>query len=80
MSTDKPTITLLISCPDQPGIVAAISSFIFEHGGNILESDQHSTNEQECTFFMRVSFGEATFRLRESELIAAFTPIAEHFH
>jgi len=78
--TDKPTITLLISCPDQPGIVAAISNFIFEHGGNILESDQHSTNEQECTFFMRISFGETTFRLGEAELIAAFTPVAERFH
>ncbi len=37
-------ITLLISCPDQPGIVAAVSHFIFERQGNIVYSDQHSTD------------------------------------
>lgn len=79
MSLDKPAITLLISCPDQPGIVAAVSSFIFEHGGNILESDQYSTDKQECTFFMRVSFGEEDFRLNKTELLDAFHPIAERF-
>ncbi|MBE3560972.1 MAG: formyltetrahydrofolate deformylase [Ktedonobacteraceae bacterium] len=79
MSIHKPTITLLISCPDQPGIVAAVSRFIFEHNGNILESDQHSTNQQDCTFFMRISFDEEGFRLNQDELIAAFTPIARHF-
>ncbi|HLG78690.1 MAG TPA: formyltetrahydrofolate deformylase [Ktedonobacteraceae bacterium] len=79
MSIRKNTITLLISCPDQPGIVAAISAFIFQHRGNILESDQHSTNQQESTFFMRISFGEDEFALSRSELIAAFTPIAERF-
>jgi formyltetrahydrofolate deformylase len=75
----KPTITLLISCPDKPGIVAAVSRFIFEHNGNILESDQHSTNQQECMFFMRISFAEEGFTLSSSELKAAFTPIAQAF-
>jgi formyltetrahydrofolate deformylase len=79
VSTDKPAITLLISCPDQPGIVATVSSFIFEHGGNILESDQYSTDKQEYTFFMRVSFGEEVFRLHKTELLDAFHPIAERF-
>lgn len=27
---------LLVSCPDQPGIVAAVSSFLFENGANII--------------------------------------------
>ena len=80
MSIDKPAITLLISCPDQPGIVAAVSSFIFEHRGNILESDQYSTDKQEYTFFMRVSFGEEDFRLNKTELQDAFRPIADRFH
>ncbi|MBV9232082.1 MAG: formyltetrahydrofolate deformylase [Chloroflexi bacterium] len=80
MSTHKDTITLLISCPDQPGIVAAVSRLIFEHGGNIVESDQHSTNQQDCTFFMRVSFAEESFRLNAPDLLDAFRPIAERFH
>lgn len=80
MSTSQHTITLLISCPDQPGIVAALSQFIYEHHGNILESDQHSTNEQECTFFMRISFGEEGFSLSPTQLVETFTPIAERLH
>jgi formyltetrahydrofolate deformylase len=79
MAIEKPTITLLISCPDRPGIVAAVSQFIFTHQGNIVESDQHSTNEQECTFFMRVSFAEEGFTLQAAELTEAFSPIAERF-
>jgi formyltetrahydrofolate deformylase len=80
MSTPQQRITLLISCPDRPGIVAAISEFIFTHQGNILESDQYSTNRQECTFFMRISFAEEPFALKPDELVEAFSPIAEAFH
>jgi formyltetrahydrofolate deformylase len=79
VSTQVPHITLLISCPDQPGIVAAVSSFIFEYHGNILESDQHSTNKENCTFFMRVSFDAKGFALDYDELIRTFSPIAERF-
>jgi len=73
-------ITLLISCPDQPGIVAAVSQFIFEHNGNIFQSDQHSTDLHNGTFFMRVSFTEDSFRLNQSDLTRIFAPIAEIFH
>ncbi|HET8844449.1 MAG TPA: formyltetrahydrofolate deformylase [Ktedonobacteraceae bacterium] len=80
MSMQQPQITLLISCPDRPGIVAAISQFIFSHQGNILESDQHSTNKQECRYFMRISFAEEDFALKPAGLLEAFLPIAEAFH
>jgi formyltetrahydrofolate deformylase len=73
-------ITLLISCPDQPGIVADVSQFIFEHGGNIFQSDQHSTDLHHGTFFMRVSFTEDSFRLDRAELTRNFTSIAKAFH
>jgi formyltetrahydrofolate deformylase len=79
MVIHQPNITLLISCPDRAGIVASVSHFIFEHGGNILESDQHSTNRQDCRFFMRVSFTEEGFMLGPAQLVAAFQPIADHF-
>jgi formyltetrahydrofolate deformylase len=72
-------ITILISCPDQPGIVASVSQFIFEHHGNIFQSDQHSTSLHHGTFFMRVSFTEDSFALSEPELIDAFRPIAHAF-
>ena len=77
--SNKQQIILLISCPDRPGIVAAVSHFIFEHGGNILESDQHSTNQQECQFFMRISCAEEGFALTHEALVESFQPIAERF-
>jgi formyltetrahydrofolate deformylase len=38
----SPTAIFLISCPDQKGIVARLSGFMFQHGGNIVDSDHHS--------------------------------------
>jgi len=78
-NTSQKMITLLISCPDQRGIVAAVSQFIFEHNGNIFQSDQHSTDLHDGTFFMRVSFTEDSFTLNQSELVRKFAPIAETF-
>ncbi|MEK7752593.1 MAG: ACT domain-containing protein, partial [Acidobacteriota bacterium] len=41
----RDSATLLIHCPDRKGLVAAISSFLFAHGANILHADQHQDNE-----------------------------------
>lgn len=79
MNVHDKMITLLISCPDRPGIVARVSRFIFEHQGNIFQSDQHSTSLHGGTFFMRISFTEDSFSLSEAELVDAFCPIARTF-
>ena len=63
---------LLISCPDRPGIVAAVSSFLFEHGANIVSSDQHSTDPEGGRFFMRMEFSTADMDLGRDQLEAAF--------
>jgi formyltetrahydrofolate deformylase len=47
---------LLVSCPDKPGIVAAISEFLFSYQANILESSQYTTNPEGGTFFIRIEF------------------------
>jgi formyltetrahydrofolate deformylase len=47
---------LLVSCPDRHGIVAAVAGFLFETDANILSSDQHSTDPEGGTFFMRMEF------------------------
>jgi formyltetrahydrofolate deformylase len=47
---------LLLSCSDRPGVVAAVVRFLSERGVNILESDQHTTNPDGGTFFMRIAF------------------------
>ena len=47
---------LLIRCADRPGIVAAVSTFLFRHGANVVDLDQHSSEEQPGTYFMRLEF------------------------
>jgi formyltetrahydrofolate deformylase len=47
---------LLIVCPDRPGIVAAVTGFLFQHGANITDLDQHSSDPSGGTFFMRLEF------------------------
>ena len=63
---------LLISCPDRPGIVASVSRFLFEHGANILDADQHSTDPAGGTFFMRMVFHIDGLDLGRPELEQAF--------
>ncbi len=50
------TAVLLIQCPDQQGIVARVSDCIFQHKGNIINSDQYTTDPFGGRFFMRVEF------------------------
>ncbi|KGQ22317.1 formyltetrahydrofolate deformylase [Thermus filiformis] len=50
---------LVITCPDRPGIVAAVSGFLFQSGANITDLQQHSTDPEGGTFFMRVAFDTA---------------------
>ena len=47
---------LLVSCPDRPGIIAAISRFLYEREANIVSSDQHSTDPEGGLFFLRMEF------------------------
>jgi formyltetrahydrofolate deformylase len=71
---------LLVSCPDRPGIVAAVSRFLFEHGANILDADQHSTGPQGGTFFMRMVFHIDGLDLGRADLEHAFAEqVAEPF-
>ena len=66
---------LTLSCPDRPGIVARVSAFLFERGGNILDAQQFD-DEETGRFFMRVVFSseEGAEALRE-----AFAPHAREF-
>lgn len=69
---------LLIHCPDQPGLVHAVTGFIFERGGNILDLQQH-IDPQENLFFMRVEWALDRFTTPNAEIAAAFAPLAERF-
>ena len=66
------TARLLIQCSDRPGIVAAVSSFLYNHGANITTLDQHSTDPEGGTFFMRLEFQTPHLDLGRSLLERAF--------
>ncbi len=54
--TPRYTARLLIGCADRPGIVAAVSGFLFERGSNIVSSQQYSTDPTGGRFFLRTEF------------------------
>lgn len=62
---------LIIQCPDQKGIVASVSDFLYQHGGNILEVDQYVDQEAK-RFFMRASWELDSFGLDRKEISSRF--------
>jgi formyltetrahydrofolate deformylase len=72
------TAVLLVSCPDGPGIVAAVASFVAQHGGNIVDLQQH-TDHTDGAFFQRVEFELDGMDVPPEALADAFAPIAERF-
>jgi formyltetrahydrofolate deformylase len=54
--TPSYTARLLIDCADQPGIVAAVSGFLFERGANIVSSHQYSSDPSGGRFYLRTEF------------------------
>jgi formyltetrahydrofolate deformylase len=71
---------LLIDCPDRKGLVARVSTLLYEHGANILHADQHQDHELGL-FFMRVEWdldgseSQPPFDLERFR--ASFAPLAE---
>jgi formyltetrahydrofolate deformylase len=72
------TATLLVSCRDRTGLVAALSDFVFSNGGNILDADQHAEGESGL-FFMRLVWDTSTFRLDGAALDLALRELAARF-
>ena len=66
---------LLLQCPDESGIVAAVGAFVAGAGGNIVEADQHS-DPAAGLFLQRVEFDVDSDR---AALAQAFAPIAKRF-
>jgi formyltetrahydrofolate deformylase len=68
---------LTLSCRDRPGIVHAVSGFLLEQGGNILEAQQFDDRDTGL-FFMRVHF-ELAAQPEPSSLERSFAPVASAF-
>ena len=76
MATPSSSV-LLISCPDRPGIVAAVATWVANVGGNIVHAEQHTDPEDEV-FFQRVEFTHAQSVSVES-LRAGFAAVAANW-
>jgi len=70
---------IVVSCPDRPGIVAALSQFLFAAGANIIHSDQYSTDPWGGRFFMRVEFDLPGLPERLGQLRQDFGAVAQAF-
>ncbi|MBS4217320.1 formyltetrahydrofolate deformylase [Bacillus sp. FJAT-49711] len=70
---------LLIKCPDQPGIVSAVSTFLMNNGANIIESSQYSADPDGGNFFIRMEFSCPELHNRRNEMEQSFLEIATKF-
>jgi formyltetrahydrofolate deformylase len=66
------TARLLVTCPDRPGIIAAISRFLYELDANIITSDQYSSDAEHGRFFLRMTFRRPGVDAMREELERAF--------
>jgi formyltetrahydrofolate deformylase len=76
--TGGPAWILTLDCEDRPGIVAAVSGFLAEREGFILDSQQYADLDA-GRFFMRVEFKAAGAPFETEALCTAFVPVAERF-
>lgn len=63
---------LLITCPDRPGIIAKVTSFLKDHRANITDLDQHSTDPLGGTLFMRLEFQADDEKQLKNEIETTF--------
>src|SRR5215470_8829446 len=75
-SSESQRATLLVSCPDQRGIVAALAQLLYGHGANILDADQH-TDAVAGIFFQRIHFDTGELRTDRTSLEAGIAEVAE---
>ena len=70
---------ILVKCPDKPGIVAVLSSFLHKHNANIIESSQYSSDPENGTFFIRIEYHCENLVCKRDEMEQDFASIAlEH--
>ena len=72
-------VRLLVKCPDQPGIVAVLSSFLFNYDATIIESSQYSSDPENGTFFIRIEFHCDNFQMKSAKMAKDFEVIAEDY-
>ena len=72
------TATLLVSCPDRKGLVAALGQLLYGHGVNIVDADQH-TDPQAGQFFQRIVMDLRELHTDRHALERAVAEVAARF-
>ena len=70
---------LLVSCPDRPGISAAVTGYLYERGANITDFQQFSTDPSGGQFFLRVEFIVDDLEHRLLDVEQGFVALAQSF-
>jgi len=73
---NKASAILLISCPDQKGLVCAVTDFLLRHKGNIINLEQH-VDVVERAFFMRIEWELDGFELPRDQISEKFALLAD---
>lgn len=69
---------LLISCPDQTGLVATVTQFIHANNGNIVHLDQH-VDPRQGVFLMKLTWDIDSFWIPRERIAEKFEEIAKRF-
>jgi formyltetrahydrofolate deformylase len=74
----KNTAILLVSCPDQKGLTAAVADFVYQANGNIVHWDEHLDADLKL-FLIRVEWDLAGFSIDMADFSKHFQPVADRF-
>ncbi|MEH6589517.1 MAG: formyltetrahydrofolate deformylase [Halioglobus sp.] len=77
-TNENPTCTLVISCPDKVGIVAAVANFIAERSGSLVESNHH-TDVDEGWFYLRNVITSNSLAITPEQFREEFQAVADQF-
>ena len=67
---------LLVKCPDKPGIVSVLSTFLYNHDSNIIESSQYTSDPENGMFFIRIEFHSENLLEKSAQIEKDFEGIA----
>ena len=70
---------LLVKCPEKPGIVSMLSTFIHNHDSNIIELNQYSNDPENGTFFIRIEFYCESLVNKSLEMEKNFESVAANY-
>lgn len=70
---------LLVKCPENPGIVSVLSTFLLEHDSNIIESSHYTTDPENGMFFVRIEFYSKNLLEKSAQIEKDFERIAANY-